>query len=79
MGEGRSTARRGVQVCAHDLINDRNGVVCKDFTVEALIAGIRQAMTRQYDPAAIREDVTSRFAYEKIAREYLALYEWIVE
>ncbi len=64
---------------AHDLINDHNGVVCKDFTVEALIAGIRLAMTRRYDPAAIREDVTTRFGYEKIAREYLALYEEVCQ
>lgn len=59
---------------AHDLIDDNNGVVCTDFTVEALRDGIREAMAREYDREMIREDVVSRFAYDKIAREYVELY-----
>lgn len=63
---------------AHDLINDKNGVVCSDFTVEALAEGIRLAMSRDYDRTAIREDIISRFSYEKIAQQYIDLYNEIV-
>lgn len=63
---------------AHDLLNDQNGIVCADFTVDALAEGIREAMEREYDCEAIREDVVSRFAYDKIAREYVELYETLV-
>lgn len=59
---------------SYDLINDRNGVICEGFTVEDLTKGIRLAMTQRYNPVAIREYVINRFAYDKIAHEYLALY-----
>ena len=58
-----------------DLINESNGVICTDFSVNALVDGIRLAMTRKYDPSIIREDVIGRFAYDKIACQYLQLYE----
>lgn len=64
---------------APDLIHDQNGVVCSDFTVEALAKGIRMAMEREYDRAKIREDVVKRFAYEKIARQYVELYKEVLE
>lgn len=57
-----------------DLINNQNGIICSDFTIEALAEGIRQAMEREYDREAIREDVICRFSYDKIARQYVELY-----
>lgn len=63
---------------AHDLINEQNGIVCSDFTVEALADGIRQAMEREYNREAIREDVICRFSYDKIARQYVELYKEVL-
>ena len=56
------------------LINEGNGIVCRDFTVEALRDGIRNIMSRPYDRDAIRQDLLERFSYEVIARQYLELY-----
>ncbi len=57
-----------------ELINDLNGVVCSDFTVEALQAGIMTLMSRSYDAAAIRQDMVTRFSPELIASKYCSLF-----
>ena len=57
-----------------ELINEQNGVVCSDFTVEALEAGITTLMSRSYDAAVIRQDMKNRFSPEKIAQQYCCLY-----
>ncbi len=58
-----------------ELINELNGVVCSDFTVEALHEGIMKLMSRSYDPTAIRQDMINRFSPTIIAQKYLELYE----
>ena len=58
-----------------DLINKDNGVVCGDYTVEALVDGIKLAMSRKYNRAKIREDIINRFSYDKIAKQYIDLYK----
>ena len=63
---------------SHDLINQENGVVCSDFTVEALVEGIKLAMSREYNPTKIREDVINRFSYDKIAQQYIKLYKKVL-
>ena len=62
-----------------ELINEANGVRCKNFTVGALVEGIQVAMSRQYDGEAIRKDVAERFSYDRIGRQYLELYRNILE
>lgn len=62
-----------------ELINEENGVVCNDFTVEALMEGIKLAMSRTYDSERIRKDVINRFSYDKIAKQYLDLYHSILK
>ena len=57
-----------------ELINEQNGVVCSDFTVEALQAGITALMSRSYDAAVIRQDMKNRFSPEKTAKQYCCLY-----
>lgn len=64
---------------ANDLINENNGVVCEDFTVDALVNGIKTAMSREYHPKTIREDVIHRFSYDKIAQQYIELYKKVLE
>ena len=63
---------------ASDLINEDNGVVCEDFTADALANGIKTAMSREYDPKIIREDVINRFSYDKIAQQYIELYKKVL-
>lgn len=57
-----------------ELINEHNGVVCTDFTVEALKEGIMTLMSRSYDAAAIRQDMANRFSPVAIAQKYCSLY-----
>jgi glycosyltransferase involved in cell wall biosynthesis len=64
---------------ASDLINQENGVVCDDFTVEALVSGIKLAMSRSYSRDTIRKNLINRFSYDKIAKEYIELYKKVTE
>lgn len=62
-----------------DLMNTTIGVICSDFTVEALIQGIKIAMATKYDRNAIRKDVVSRFSYDIISKQYIDLYNHLLE
>ncbi len=62
-----------------ELINDDNGVRCKDFTVEALFLGIKESLKRQYNNHKIRNDVMSRFAPRLIAEQYLQVYKMAID
>ena len=58
-----------------ELINDKNGVVCADFTCEALHRGIEILMGREYSGSDIRKDMIDRFSPRVIAQKYVKLYE----
>lgn len=60
-----------------ELVNERNGIVCDNFTPDALRRGIETLMNRHYDPVEIRKDMNSRFSPETIAHKYIELYEII--
>lgn len=62
-----------------DLLNAENGVICKDFTVEALTCGIKEAMGRDFHRDKIRRDVLARFSYDKIASQYIDLYQELIK
>lgn len=64
---------------AADLINEQNGVLCDDFTVDSLENGIREAMKTYYDRRVIRKDVLDRFSYDKIAQQYIELYQSLLD
>ena len=59
------------------LINEGNGIVCHDFTVDSLVESIQAAREIPFDSMAIRRDVLERFSYDKIAEQYLDLYHQI--
>ena len=61
-----------------DLISDFNGVVCSDFTVEALREGMVKLMATQYDKTKIRNHVVKHFTPQHIARQYMELYQSIL-
>ena len=63
---------------AVDLINDKNGIICKDFTVKALIEATTNAMNISFYPEIIREDLLSRFSYPIIAKKYVDLYNSVL-
>lgn len=58
-----------------ELINERNGVVCDDYTIESLVSGIRRAIDNQYDPEEIRRHVILQYSYDLISKKYLELYK----
>lgn len=60
-----------------ELISEGCGVICNDFTVEALVAAIQQAIQTPYDRNMIRKSVVTKFNYDIIARKYIKLYETI--
>ena len=59
---------------AEDLIDETNGVICDGFTVEALVRGIRQALSRNFDRKTIRQSVLSQYSYDRIGQLYLDCY-----
>lgn len=58
-----------------ELINENNGVRCTNFTVDSLVEGLYMAFSHTYDSKAIRTYVCRRFAPDVIARQYVELYE----
>jgi glycosyltransferase involved in cell wall biosynthesis len=64
---------------AMDVIDEKNGVVCQDYTVEALAQGIKIAMDRQYDGSYIRQKAIDSFNPNKIANEYIGVYEDVLK
>ena len=62
-----------------DLMNPRIGVTSNGFTKEALIEAIRAAMDTEYNHDEIRNDVVSRFSYDIIAKQYIDLYDRLLQ
>ena len=61
-----------------DLIRDFNGVVCSDFTVEALMEGMLKLMKGKYDRDRIRNHIVEHFSSQRIADQYIQLYQTIL-
>ena len=57
-----------------ELINQGNGIVCKEFNIEALKKGICQIMSCQYNRDEIRRDLLNRFSSRVIAQKYIDFY-----
>ena len=64
---------------ASDLIRAFNGVICKGFDAEALAVGIREALATEYDTTTIRQYILGNYQYEKIAQQYVRLYEQVAQ
>lgn len=63
---------------AVDLIRPFNGVVCDGFDSESISVGIKKALSMDYDPVAIRQHILDNYQYDKIARQYIALYRSVL-
>lgn len=57
-----------------ELINESNGIICRDFTQSALEEGVERLLSRDYDAKKIRDYITSNFAPKVIAMKYMSLY-----
>lgn len=62
-----------------DFIDSNNGVICDDFTVEALQNGLSILMSREYNPEEIRQGIINRFSPETIASKYITLYNDVLK
>ncbi len=60
---------------ASDLINETNGIVCDDFTEEALCRGIKRLLSVKYDEECIRRNMEVNYSPVHIARQYLDVYK----
>ena len=63
---------------AKDLIRDFNGVICTSYDAEALSAGIAEALNKKYQTDLIRQHIVDNYQYDKIAKQYINLYECIL-
>lgn len=61
-----------------ELVNEENGVVCADFTSEALFEGLNKVFCRSYNRQKLHDDISHRFSIETIAGEYCRLYNSLV-
>lgn len=61
-----------------ETINDRNGIICSDFSLDSLKSGIKALMKRPYDARGIRDNIIERFSPEVIAKKYIGLYQDIL-
>jgi len=59
---------------SEELINDSNGIRCKDFSVEELVRCIKVALDKTYDSQVMRQDIIESFSPEHIAQQYIELY-----
>lgn len=63
---------------ASDLINDNNGAISEDFSVDSIVDAIKRAVNTEYESLEIRNYVMSRFSPEIIASKYVDLYNSII-
>ena len=61
-----------------ELITANNGIICRDFTIEALHESLKQIMDHTYNRQQLHDDIDNRFNIDKIATKYYNLYNSIV-
>lgn len=62
---------------AKEQINEFNGIICDDFSIESIVCSVEKALCTRYDRDAISEDIINRFNPHKIASQYIELYNSI--
>lgn len=61
-----------------EIIKSFNGVLSKGFDSKALAASIKEATEIEYDRNVIRQYILENYNYEKIAQQYIQLYNKIL-
>ncbi len=62
-----------------ELVNSDNGVICRDFTAEALFDGLNQIVDRPVNRQELHDDIFNRFSIDRIATQYFHLYNSLIE
>lgn len=60
-----------------ELINEKNGFMCKGFSSDALFHGLNAVLGHNYDRQRLHNDIASRFSITQIVKEYQCLYRSI--
>lgn len=59
---------------APEAITEYTGILCSDFSVEALINAIQRGLLLHYDSQHIRNHILKNYSIEKVCSEYINLY-----
>lgn len=61
-----------------ELINESNGVICKDFSKESLVLGIQDVLNRTYSTQLIRSHILNHFSLAAVSKKYFDLYNDLI-
>lgn len=62
-----------------ELIDDNNGVICKDFSIDSLEHSIYKILHNDYSSSYIRDSVLNRFSPSMICDHYLNFYSELLK
>lgn len=62
-----------------ELINEKNGIVCDDFTKKSLEDGIQKLLRKNYNTHTIRQYVINKFSPKVIASKYVSIYSELLK
>ena len=62
-----------------EIIKSFNGVLSRGFDSESLAISIKEAIAKKYDRDEIRQYILENYNYEKIAQQYIQLYNRILQ
>lgn len=63
---------------ASDLIRTFNGVICDGYDPHSLSLGISKALSMNFDPSKIRQNILEKYEYKIIAEKYINLYSSVL-
>lgn len=61
------------------IINDFNGIICNDVSSDSLAVSMEKFFELEFDPLAIRNDSVKKYDLSVQAKNYIALYDSILE
>lgn len=64
---------------AAEVVNEGNGVICKNGIAEEIASAIETVLHRKYDGESIRKAAIHRFSPRQVAAQYIELYHNILE
>ena len=63
---------------APEIINERNGALCRIGDVDDLARALREVFSRTYDKESIRREARAHFRPQSVAQQYIKLYEAVI-
>lgn len=62
-----------------EMIDSKNGIICRDFTIGSLKDAIIEMMSKEYDSNYIRKSVLKKFSPNIICAKYIELYNRVLD